>query len=106
MFYISFQTMRKSTSAQSHDLASGAGLDFLNDANAMTIAGLAAGTCTLGGALFIGAAVAPAHVVGGTLAAGTFIAAGEVKNRTGSFLPFLKKGDEPTDSAAAPEPAA
>jgi hypothetical protein len=80
---------------------SGAGFDVLNDANGMTIAGAALGTITCGGALFIGAAVAPAHVVGGALAAGAFLTAGEVKSRTGSYLPFLKDKETVTPASEA-----
>ena len=70
-------------------VTSGADASFLTDANALTLVGLGLGAVTAGGALFVGAAVAPSQVVGGALAAGVLCAGGEVKNRTGSYLPFL-----------------
>ena len=81
---------------------SGADVGFLTDANALTLVGVGLGAVTAGGALFVGAAVAPSQVVGGALAAGVLCAGGEVKNRTGSYLPFLKDSDSP----AATTPAA
>ena len=78
---------------------SGADSSFLDDANALTLCGMGLAAVTAGGALFIGAAVAPTQVVGGLVAAGTLAAGGEVKNRTGSYLPFFKK-----DAEAAPTP--
>lgn len=94
-------------STATHDgYASGAATDMLSDANALTIGGAAVGLVTAGGALFVGAAVAPSQVLGGALAASTLCVAGEVKNRTGSYLPFLKDKTSNSDTTEAPAPAA
>ena len=81
---------------------SGANLDVLSDANALTYAGLGLGAVTLGGAAFVAAAVAPAHVVGGTLATATCFAGAEVKRRTGSYLPFLDNDEDDKQLSAEP----
>lgn len=83
----------------------GAALDVLSDANALTYAGLGLGAVTLGGAAFVAAAVAPAHVVGGTLATATCFAGAEVKRRTGSYLPFLDNDEDKKDKQLSSEPA-
>ena len=69
------------------------------DLNPATVTGLAAGTLTLGGAAFVGAAFLPGQVLGGAALATTCLGLGEVKNRTGSYLPFLGK------DTAEPAPA-
>ena len=74
---------------------SGAGLDLLSDANALTYAGLAVGAVTAGGAAFVAAAVVPGHVVAGSLVTATCLVGGHVKKTTGSYLPFLKKDETP-----------
>ncbi len=74
--------------------SSGADAALFTDTNALTIAGAGVGLVTAGGALFVGAAVAPSQVLGGALAATTLCVGGEVKRRTGSYLPFLDKKDE------------
>jgi len=76
-------------------VSSGAGLDFLSDQNALTLAGVALGCVTVGGSAFVAAAVAPGHVVGGSLATATCLVGGHVKKTTGSYLPFLKKDETP-----------
>lgn len=86
-------------------VSSGAGLDGLTDQNALTLAGLAVGCVTLGGGAFVAAAVAPAHVVGGTLATGTLLVGGHVKKTTGSYLPFLKKEEDKTPVSDTPDSA-
>ena len=79
---------------------SGADAALLTDTNALTLAGAGVGLVTAGGALFVGAAVAPSQVLGGALAATTLCVGGEVKRRTGSYLPFLDKKDEAPAVAA------
>ena len=82
------------SSVSSSNLSSGGGLDFLSDQNALTLAGVALGCVTVGGSAFVAAAVAPGHVVGGSLATATCLVGGHVKKTTGSYLPFLKGKDE------------
>jgi hypothetical protein len=81
-------------SSPSPHLSSGAGLDGLSDANALTLAGLAVGAVTAGGAAFVAAAVVPGHVVGGSLLTATCLVGGHVKKTTGSYLPFLQKDED------------
>ena len=69
--------------------ASGALPDVLSDSNGLTFAGAALGAATLGGAVFVGAVVAPTQVVGYGLAAGALLCAGAVKDDKGSVLFFL-----------------
>lgn len=97
---------QRTLSAPPADLSSGAGMDVLSDANALTYASVGLGAFTLGGAAFVAAAVAPAHVIGGTLATATCLAGSEVKRRTGSYLPFLdsKEDKAPVASVTAPSP--
>lgn len=91
---------------------SGADSGFLSDANGLTVAALGLTGVTAGGALFVGATVLPAQVFGGLAAAGALAVGGEVKNRTGHYLPFLhdkKDADTesaPTNAEAAPAAAA
>jgi hypothetical protein len=86
--------------------SSGADTGIFTDTNALTIAGAGVGLVTAGGALFVGAAVAPSQVLGGALAASTLCVGGEVKRRTGSYLPFLDKKEEAPADTAASAPAA
>lgn len=87
------------------DVASGAGLDVFNDANLATVGAVALGATTAGGALFVGAAVAPAQVLTGLAAAGTLGALGAHKAEHGSYLPFFNKKEE-ENTSDAPAPAA
>lgn len=93
--------MRTSTTTTACADYSGAGFDVFNDANGLTLAGVGLGAVTCGGALFVGAAVAPAQVLGGGLAAATLLAGGQVKDRTGSYLPFLKSKETQAEVSAA-----
>lgn len=81
--------------------SSGAGLGALTDANLATVAGVGLAGVTAGGALFVGAAVAPAQVLTGAAAAAGFCALGAAKDKTGSYLPFLPKKDKTEDAAPA-----
>lgn len=96
--------MRTSTTTTASPVSSGAGLDVFNDANALTLAAVGVGAVTAGGAVFVGLAVAPSQVLGGALAASALAVGGEVKSRTGSYLPFLKEKKQeaaPVTEAAA-----
>ena len=84
----------------SFDTDSGAGLDSLTDMNALTFAGATLGVVTVGGAVALGAIVAPAQVLTGTATAGLMVAAGLNKKENGSYLPSFGKKQE-----AAPAPA-
>lgn len=79
---------------------SGAGLD-LTDQNIMTLAGIAAGAVTLGGGAFVAAAVAPGHVLSGSIVTAGLLTGGHLKKTTGSYLPFLgnKKDETPVVEA-------
>ena len=69
--------------------ASGAVLDVFNDANPATFVGAGLGLATLGGAVFVGAAVAPGPVVGYGLASAALLGVGAVQDKKGSVLYFL-----------------
>ena len=92
------------TSARTHT-ASGAGFDALSDANLATVGAVALGATTAGGALFVGAAVAPAQVLTGFAAAGTLGVLGAHKAEHGVYLPFFNKKEENTSDATAPAAA-
>lgn len=81
-------------------LTSGAGLD-LTDQNIMTLAGVAAGAVTLGGGAFVAAAVAPGHILSGSIVTAGLLTGGHLKKTTGSYLPFLgnKKDETPVVEA-------
>lgn len=83
------------TTQTSVNASSGSGFDILSDANAMHVAAAGVAAVTVGGGAFVAAAVAPAHIIGGTLATGTLLAGAECKRRTGSYLPFLNSSNEP-----------
>ncbi len=72
------------------------------DLDPATLTGVAAAGLTLGGATFVGAALLPGQVFGGSAVAGTCLALGEVKRRTGSYLPFLGGKDTDTKQESAP----
>lgn len=97
----------RSTTVSTPDVSvtSGAGFDVLNDANGLTLAAVAVGAVSCGGALFVGAAVAPGQVLGGLAVATTLAVGGEVKNKTGHYLPFLHSDDTVTDTQAQPAAA-
>lgn len=63
------------------------------DVDAATLAGGAVALATVGGAAGLGAALLPGQVALGLTTAGGFVALGEVKRRTGSYLPFLDDED-------------
>jgi len=79
--------------------SSGAGLD-LTDQNIMTMAGLAAGAITLGGGAFVAAAVAPGHVISGTIVTAGLLTGGHLKKTTGSYI-GLSKNTKETEAAPA-----
>jgi hypothetical protein len=78
--------------------SSGVDTGFLTDQNIMTLAGVAAGAITLGGGAFVAAAVAPGHVLSGSVVTAGLLTGGHLKKTTGSYLPFLgnKKDEAPT----------
>ena len=81
--------------------SSGVDTGFLTDQNIMTLAGVAAGAITLGGGAFVAAAVAPGHVLSGSVVTAGLLTGGHLKKTTGSYLPFLgdkKKEETPTVS--------
>ena len=86
--------------SQPDSLSSGAGLDFLTDQNALTLAAVGTGVATFGGSAFIATAVAPGYVIGGTVATGLLATGGHLKQTTGSYLPFLKDKEEVKPSMA------
>lgn len=88
--------MKTTVTNRTSRACSGADASSLLDANALTLVGAGVAAGTLGGAAFLGLLVAPGQVVGGALAGAVLCAGGEVKNRTGSYLPFLKDKQEPT----------
>lgn len=82
--------MRSTTvSTPDASVTAGAGFDVLNDANAATLVGAGLGLATLGGAVFVGAVVAPGQVVGYGLASAALLGAGAVQDQKGSVLFFL-----------------
>lgn len=92
--------MAQTTIQSQAPATSGAGIDMLTDQNALTIAAVATGVTTLGGAAFIATAMAPSWVIGGTLATGTLAVGGHLKSTTGSYLPFLKDKEEEAAATA------
>lgn len=66
---------------------------------AASAVGIGAAACTLGGAALIGTMIAPAQVFSGLAIAGTCVGFGQVKETTGSYLPFLRKVDPTVDNA-------
>ena len=80
-------------------LTSGGGFD-LTDQNIMTMAGLAAGAITLGGGAFVAAAVAPGHIISGTLVTAGLLTGGHLKKTTGSYI-GLSKDNKETEAAPA-----
>ena len=94
-------------SKSTNTATSGAALDSLTNQNMLTIAGMATGAITVGGAAFVAAAVVPGHVVGGTLVTATLLTGGHLKKTTGSYLPFLdnKDKDETPTPVVADTPA-
>lgn len=74
----------------------------VTDLDPATLTGVAAATLTLGGATFVGAALLPAQTFGGLAVAGSALGLGEVKRRTGSYLPFLPKKDGETKQEPTP----
>ena len=78
------------------------GSGAVTDLDPATLTGVAAAGLTLGGATFVGAALLPGQVFGGTAVAGTCLALGEVKRRTGSYLPFLGGKDDDTKQEPTP----
>ena len=86
------------------NISAGAGLDILTEQNALTVAAVATGVTTLGGAAFVATAVAPSWVIGGSLMTAGLAGAGHLKSTTGSYLPFLKK-DEDNAPASTPDAA-
>ena len=92
----------RSTTLSNTDVSttSGASFDVVNDANLLTFTGATLGALTLGGAVFVGAVVAPSQVVGYGLAAGTLLAAGAVKDEKGSVLFFLDDEETRTKNQA------
>ena len=91
---MAFTTVSAPTGADSAAAFAG-----LSDANLATVAGVGLAAVTGGGALFVGAAVAPAQVLTGAAAAAGFCALGAVKDNTGTYLPFLSKKDTTQDEA-------
>lgn len=71
----------------------------------LSLAGVATGAITLGGACFIATAVAPVQVMAGVTTAGTCLALGQAKKQTGSYLPFLGKSNDNKQAEAAPAAA-
>ena len=59
------------------------------DLDLATVGGGAVALATLGGAAGLGVALLPGQVAFGLTTAGGFVALGEVKRRTGSYLPFF-----------------
>ena len=64
------------------------------DVDVATLCGGAVALATVGGAAGLGAALLPGQVALGLTTAGGFVAVGEVKRRTGSYLPFLDSEEE------------
>ena len=91
--------------AQSYDGA-GASFDALENTNLATFTGVGLAAVTGGGALFVGAVVAPGQVLGGAAVAGTLCALGAVKAEHGSYFPFLQKGETKDAAPAATTDAA
>ena len=81
--------------ALTNGLESGA-LSSFNDVEAATLVGGLVALSTVGGAAALGAALLPGQTAAGLLTAGTFVGLGEVKKRTGTYLPFLHSKDEVT----------
>ena len=81
----------RSTTVSTPDVSvtSGAGFDVLNNNNAATLVGAGLGLATLGGAVFVGAVVAPGQVVGYGLTSAALLGLGAVQDQKGSVLFFL-----------------
>ena len=85
--------MAQTTVSTTFDNCSGSS-SILTEQNALTLAGVALGAITIGGSAFVAAAVAPGHVIGGSLATGTLLVGGHIKKTTGSYFPFLDTKDD------------
>ena len=101
----------QTTSARSAKAtASGAtALETFNNTNAATFAGVTLAAVTGGGALFVGAAVAPSQVLGGAAVASSLLVLGHNKSENGGLFNFRKpeaKDAAPAATTEASAPAA
>ena len=91
--------MRNSTIANANvALDSNAGLDVITNTNMATLAAVGLGACTAGGAMLIGAAVAPTQVFGTAAVAIGFSVIGQNKSDNGGYFKFTSEMKDISES--------